>query len=208
MATRSRAILPIFLVALLFILLYTGLYLNPRHESDDSPMIGKSAPEFDLPDLLRAGERFSRADLNGEVSLVNVWATWCPSCRAEHDVLMRLAARGEVPIYSINWKDREESGGSREAAIQWLDILGNPYNKTGDDGDNVAGLEWAVTGAPETFLIDTEGRICNRLTGPLNDVAMPNPENRQEVQNNVGNILERVRKMRESDGKCLTKGDV
>lgn len=205
MASRSRAILPIFLVVLLFLLLYVGLFLNPRHESDDSPMIGKMAPEFDLPDLLVEGQRFSRADLNGQVSLLNVWATWCPSCRAEHDVLMRLAASKQVPIFSINWKDRVESGGSREAAIQWLEVLGNPYLKTGDDGDNVAGLEWAVTGAPETFLIDVDGRICERITGPLNDLANPNPEYPQEVKNNVGNILKIVEQMRAADGRCLSR---
>ena len=205
MAERSRAILPISLVALLFLLLYVGLFLNPRHESDDSPMIGKSAPEFDLPDLLVAGQRFSRADLNGQVSLVNVWATWCPSCRAERDVLMRLAASKQIPNFSINWKDRVESGGSREAAIKWLEVLGNPYLKTGDDGDNFAGLEWAVTGAPETFLIDVEGRICERITGPLNDLPTPNPENPQEVKNNVGNILKIVEKMRATEGRCLAK---
>lgn len=204
MASRTRTILPIFIIVLLFVLLYVGLYLNPRHESDDSPMIGKMAPDFDLPDLVVPGERFSRADLNGQVSLVNIWATWCPSCRAEHDVLMRLAASGEVPIFSINWKDRPDSGGSREAALQWLSVLGNPYQKTGDDGDNVAGLEWAVTGAPETYLIDVEGRICERITGPLNDIAVPNPENSQEVKNNVGTILSAIREMRAADGKCLS----
>lgn len=204
MASRTRTILPIFIIVLLFVLLYVGLYLNPRHESDDSPMIGKMAPDFDLPDLVVPGERFSRADLNGQISLVNIWATWCPSCRAEHDVLMRLAASGEVPIFSINWKDRPESGGSREAALQWLSVLGNPYQKTGDDGDNVAGLEWAVTGAPETYLIDVEGRICERITGPLNDIAVPNPENSQEVKNNVGTILSAIREMRAADGKCLS----
>ncbi len=206
MASRSRTILPIFIIVLLFVLLYVGLYLNPRHESDDSPMIGRMAPGFDLPDLIVPAERFSRADLIGEVSLVNIWATWCPSCRAEHDVLMRLAASGEVPIYSINWKDRPESGGSREAALQWLSVLGNPYLKTGDDGDNVAGLEWAVTGAPETYLIDVEGRICERITGPLNDIAVPDPGNSQEVKNNVGNILSIIRKMKAADGKCLSSG--
>lgn len=204
MASRTRTILPIFIIVLLFVLLYVGLYLNPRHESDDSPMIGKMAPDFDLPDLVVPGERFSRADLNGQISLVNIWATWCPSCRAEHDVLMRLAASGEVPIFSINWKDRPDSGGSREAALQWLSVLGNPYQKTGDDGDNVAGLEWAVTGAPETYLIDVEGRICERITGPLNDIAVPNPENSQEVKNNVGTILSAIREMRAADGKCLS----
>ncbi len=205
MASRSRTILPIVLVVLLFALLYAGLFLNPRHESDDSPMIGRMAPEFDLPDLMAEGQRFSRADLNGQVSLVNVWATWCPSCRAEHNVLMRLAATGQIPIFSINWKDRIESGGSREAAIEWLQVLGNPYRKTGDDGDNVAGLEWAVTGAPETFLIDVDGRICERITGPLNDVAKPDPQYPQEVKNNVANILKMVAQMQAADGRCLSR---
>ena len=78
---------------------------------------------------------------------------------------------------------------------------------TSDDGDNVAGLEWAVTGAPETFVLDVEGRICERMTGPLNDVATPNPENRQEMKNNVSNILTIVRAMRAADGKCLSKSN-
>ncbi len=203
MSTKTRLYLPIVLVLLLFLLLGIGLGLKPGLESDDSPMIGRLAPEFDLPDLLQPKERFRRSDLLGKVSLVNVWATWCPSCRAEHDVLMRLAASDEVPIYSINWKDRVESGGSREAALRWLEVLGNPYLKTGDDGDNVAGLEWAVTGAPETFLIDIEGRICRRMTGPLNDLPAPDPENPQEVNNNVGNIVALVRQMRAADGRCL-----
>ncbi len=206
MASRSRAILPITIMALLFVLLFIGLQLKPGLESDDSPMIGKSSPEFDLPDLLLPNQRFSRADLNGQVSLLNIWATWCPACRAEHDVLMRLAATREVPINSINWKDREEAGGSRAAALRWLETLGNPYQKTGDDGDNVAGLEWGVTGAPETFIIDVDGRICDRLTGPINDLKKPNPENSQEVKHNVGNILSTIRKMRSTGGKCLSSG--
>jgi cytochrome c biogenesis protein CcmG/thiol:disulfide interchange protein DsbE len=199
--------MPIIVVGLLFVLLFVGLKLQPGLESDDSPMIGKMAPEFNLPDLLIPDTNFSREDLNGDVTLLNVWATWCPSCRAEHDVLMRLAAKDEVVINSINWKDREESGGSRKLALEWLAILGNPYKKTGDDGDNVAGLEWAVTGAPETFVLDVEGRICERMTGPLNDVATPNPENRQEMKNNVSNILTIVRAMRAADGKCLSKSN-
>ncbi len=205
MASRSRAVLPAALVLVLFVLLYIGLKLKPGLEGEDSPMIGKLSPEFDLPGLLEPKERFSRADLNGQVSLLNIWATWCPACRAEHDVLMRLAASKEVPINSINWKDREESGGSREAALRWLDTLGDPYDKTGDDGDNLAGMEWGVTGAPETFIIDVEGRICDRMTGPLNDLKEPDPENSLEVKHNVANIMTTVRKMQSADGKCLPK---
>ena len=203
MASRSRVILPATLMVLLFVLLFIGLKLKPGLEGDDSPMIGQLSPEFDLPGLLEPAHRFSRSDLNGQVSLLNIWATWCPACRAEHDVLMRLAATGEVPINSINWKDREESGGSRVAALQWLERLGNPYGKTGDDGDNMAGLEWGVTGAPETFIIDVDGRICDRLTGALNDLENPDPDNRLEVKHNVANILAVVRKMKSGDGRCL-----
>ncbi len=186
--TPARIWIPVGLVVLLFVLLYIGLTLNPRHESDDSPLIGQIAPDFSLPDLLQPNQSFSQDDLKGQISLVNVWATWCPSCRAEHDVLMKLAKTAETEsfkIYGIDWKD------NRAEALEWLNALGNPYDKSGFDGDNIAGLEWGVTGAPETFVIDTDGRICERYTGPL------------DTQNVNSHFLPMIREIKENDGKCV-----
>ena len=126
-----------------------------------SQYIGKRAPEFDLPALVDPSRRVSNTDLKGQVSLVNIWATWCVGCRAEHEFLNELAQQGEYPIYGINWRDH------RPTALDWLSQLGNPYVKSGFDEDGRVGIDWGVYGAPETFLISAEGNVVYRFTGPL-----------------------------------------
>ena len=101
------------------------------------------------------------ADLNGEVSLVNVFASWCGPCRIEHPLFMRLAEEGEVAIYGINYKDEAED------AKRWLRDLGDPYRRIGVDGDGRVAIEWGVYGVPETFVIDREGTIRFKQVGPL-----------------------------------------
>jgi cytochrome c biogenesis protein CcmG/thiol:disulfide interchange protein DsbE len=116
-----------------------------------APGPGKSGPH-----------RFAYADLLGKVSLLNVWASWCHSCRAEHTQLMRLARElKEVQILGLNWKDTEAD------AQQMLKTSGNPYRVSAFDPDNRAGINWGVYGAPETFLVDGEGRICFKKIGPV-----------------------------------------
>src|SRR3972149_1407733 len=118
----------------------------------------------------RPGSRFaalvplavSSADLNGEVSLVNVFASWCVACRAEHPLFMELKAKGIVPIHGLNYKDRPAD------AEQWLNELGDPYTRTGADINGRVGIDWGVYGGPETFLIDRPGRIAYKQIGPLN----------------------------------------
>lgn len=126
-----------------------------------STLIGKPAPEFSLPAVKGRKLGLSNTDLIGEVSLVNVFASWCPACRLEHPVFMRLKASGTVPINGINYKDAPDD------AAAWLDELGDPYTRIGADINGRVGIEWGVYGVPETFVINKEGRVVYKLIGTL-----------------------------------------
>jgi cytochrome c biogenesis protein CcmG/thiol:disulfide interchange protein DsbE len=125
-----------------------------------SALIDKPAPEFRLPPIDGRDDGFSTADLAGQVSLVNVFASWCFPCRVEHPILMRLAAEG-VPIYGINIKDQPED------ALRFLDELGNPYRRIGADADGRVSIDWGVYGYPETFIVDRSGRVRYKHIGPI-----------------------------------------
>jgi len=153
--------LPLGIFAVLAVLLGIGLSLDPRKVP--SPLIGKSMPAFELAQLHDAERTVSDADLRGEVSVLNVWGTWCAGCRAEHDVLLRLARTGLVRIIGLNWKD------DRQAAQQWLRELGNPYALSAFDQDGRVAIDWGVYGAPETFIMDATGIVRYKHIGVLND---------------------------------------
>jgi cytochrome c biogenesis protein CcmG/thiol:disulfide interchange protein DsbE len=140
-------------------LLAVGLRLNPREVP--SPLIGKPAPHFELPELHQAAKTFSERDMLGKVWLLNVWASWCVSCREEHPVLLDLAATGEVPIYGLNYKDRREDG------LAWLKGMGDPYKVSIFDFDGRVGIDYGVYGVPETYVIDKSGVIRYKRIGPL-----------------------------------------
>lgn len=131
--------------------------------SDDLPsaLIDKPVPEFSLPPVLGREEGLSTRDLIGHVSLVNVFASWCVPCRAEHPLFMELGETGEVPLYGINYKDPPKQ------ARAWLDELGDPYTRIGADRDGRAGIEWGVYGVPETYVIAADGTIAYRHVGPI-----------------------------------------
>ena len=122
-----RTIVPATLFAILVVFFWTGLKLDPTEIT--SPLIGKSSPAFDLPKLRNPEQRFTHEDLTGEVSLLNVWATWCVGCRQEHDFLLQLANQQPVPIYGLNYRDE------RSKAIAWLDQLGDPYRASAFDAE-------------------------------------------------------------------------
>ena len=126
-----------------------------------SALIDQPVPAFNLPALKPEKPGLATGDLKGKVTIVNVFASWCVPCRAEHPLWMKLAESGEVPIHAINWKDQ------RAAAVNWLQELGDPYSRIGYDFDNKAGIEWGVYGVPETYVIDREGRIRYKHVGPL-----------------------------------------
>ena len=157
----SRYVLPLVVVITLIVFLIIGLTRgDPR--ALPSPYIGKPAPRFELPRLKDPLVNVGSEDLDGQVSLVNVWATWCVQCRAEHQFLMDLAATGSIPIYGINWRD------TRPEALRWLAQLGDPYIASGFDADGVVGIDWGVYGAPESFLVSAEGVVLFKQLGPLN----------------------------------------
>jgi cytochrome c biogenesis protein CcmG/thiol:disulfide interchange protein DsbE len=155
----TRYLLPLGLFLVLVVFLGIGLTLNPREVP--SPFIGKPAPDFTLPQLDNPGQSLRPADFRGQVALVNVWASWCVSCRQEHAVLLELARRNLVPIYGLDYKDE------REAALLWLRQLGNPYTASAFDQDGRAGIDWGVYGVPETFVLDREGIVRYKHTGPI-----------------------------------------
>ena len=160
----SRYLIPLGLFAALVVLLGIGLTLNPREVP--SPLIGKPAPEFDLPTVMDPNRRISRESLLGKVYLFNIWASWCASCREEHPLLVELSRKGVVDIYGLNYKDR------REDAQRWLNYYGNPYVASGADIDGRVGIDWGVYGVPETFVIDAKGMIRYKHIGPLTSEAL------------------------------------
>src|SRR3990170_8967140 len=158
--SRFAALVPLAVFLVVGVFLAVGLTLNPREVP--SPLIGKPVPEFSLPPVQGRTLGLSSADLNGEVSLVNVFASWCVACRAEHPLFMELKAKGIVPIHGLNYKDRPED------AEKWLDELGDPNTRTGADINGRVAIDWGVYGVPETFVIDRQGRIAYKQIGPLN----------------------------------------
>jgi cytochrome c biogenesis protein CcmG/thiol:disulfide interchange protein DsbE len=137
--------------------------LNPSRDIHElpSPLIGKAAPTFTLADVLDPARSVSNAPLKGQVYVLNVWATWCAPCREEHEALLAISQQHVVPIIGLNWKDQ------RERAKQWLDQLGNPYQGVGFDGDGRTAIDWGVYGAPETYLVDGQGRVIFKFISPM-----------------------------------------
>lgn len=157
----KRFLLPLIIFALLVGFLAAGLTLNPREIP--SPLVGKPAPTFRLPQLHEQDKMFSPADMTGQVWLLNVWASWCGGCKEEHPVLMRMAQAGDVKIYGMDYKDR------RDEALTWLRRHGNPYLLTAVDEAGRIGIDYGVYGVPETYVIDKQGLIRFKQIGPVDD---------------------------------------
>lgn len=155
----KRFLIPLGIFIVLVGFLAVGLKLDPREVP--SPLIGKPAPDFKLALLSDPAKQLSPADLRGKVWLFNVWASWCASCRQEHPLLLDLARQGGVPIYGMDYKDQP---GDAQAV---LDRYGNPYVETVVDLDGRAGINYGVYGVPETYVIDKNGIIRYKHTGPL-----------------------------------------
>ena len=141
-----------------------GLSLDPRQIP--SELIGRPAPAFELPPVQGRKLGLSSGDLVGEVSLVNVFASWCTACRAEHPLFMELARSRQVPIHGLNYKDKPDD------AAAWLDELGDPYTRTGADLNGRVGIDWGVYGVPETFVVGADGHIAYKHIGPITAEAL------------------------------------
>lgn len=160
----TRYLLPLGVFAVLVALLGVGLSLNPREVP--SPLIGKAAPPFQLPQLHEPGKTFSPKELQGKVWVLNVWASWCAACREEHPVLTDLANSRIAPVYGLNYKDK------RDEAIAWLKRYGDPYQVSLIDADGRVGIDYGVYGVPETYVIDKLGVIRYKRIGPVTpDIA-------------------------------------
>lgn len=157
----NRFFLPLTIFAVMVGFLAVGLTLNPREIP--SPLVGRAAPSFTLPQLHDQEKVFSPADMKGQVWLLNFWASWCSGCKTEHPVLMALARSGEVPIYGMDYKDQKEE------ALTWLRRWGNPYPVVAVDAAGRVGIDYGVYGVPETYVIDKEGIIRYKQIGPLDD---------------------------------------
>ncbi|WP_114325137.1 DsbE family thiol:disulfide interchange protein [Candidatus Colwellia aromaticivorans] len=155
--------LPLILVIALGVVLYRGLSLNPQDMP--SALVGKTMPEFSLVTLKDDNKTVTKADLVGDIVLLNVWATWCPTCKYEHPYLLELAndpqLKPYVKLYGINYKDE------RLAAQQWLTHYEDPYHFSIFDEEGTLGLDLGVFGAPETFVIDHHGVIRKRFAGAI-----------------------------------------
>ncbi len=149
---------PFALFVVLVAFLWVGLGRDPREVP--SPLIGKPAPSFALPQI--HGDRpLSSAELKGKVWLLNVWASWCVSCRVEHPLLLQLAKANIVPVYGLDYKDKPDDGRA------WLAQNGDPYTASIVDLDGRVGIDYGVYGVPETFVIDRAGIVRYKQIGPL-----------------------------------------
>ena len=152
-------LLPIAIFAGIGVLLYAGLYRDPTLVP--SPLVGKPVPEFALGPVQGRTLGLSSRDLRGEVTLVNVFASWCVACRDEHPLLMAIEREGVLPVHGLNYKDTPAD------AAAWLDAFGDPYTRIGADLDGRVGLDWGVYGVPETFVVDGKGHIAYKHIGPV-----------------------------------------
>jgi cytochrome c biogenesis protein CcmG/thiol:disulfide interchange protein DsbE len=156
--------IPLVLFGALVAFFAVGLTRDPREVP--SPFIGKPAPGFQLAQLHVADKVFTPEEMKGRVWMLNVWASWCVSCRVEHPLLVEMAKQKVVPIVGLNYKDKREDG------IAWLTRFGNPYVLSAYDAEGKVGIDYGVYGVPETFLIDKQGVIRHKQIGPITPEAL------------------------------------
>lgn len=169
---KTRFLIPFFVFVALVVLFFVGLKLKPH--DIPSPLLNKPAPAFNLPVLDNPGKTFSPESMRGQVWMLNVWASWCVSCRDEHPVLVNYVQSKQlnIPVIGLNYKDQ------RQDALGWLGQLGNPYQLSVSDLDGKVGIDYGVYGVPETYLIDKQGIIRYKHIGPvgpddLNSIFLP-----------------------------------
>jgi len=167
---RWQQIVPVTVIVVLVGLLAYGLTRNP--EDLPSALLDKPVPEFNLPTLASNRPQLTNAALDGQVTMINVWASWCLSCRAEHSLITEITRRTGVPVIGLNYKD------TRTDAMRWLRRFGDPFAVIAFDKQGEFGFDLGVAAVPETFVVDTDGRIRHKVTGPMtteimNDTLIP-----------------------------------
>ena len=159
--SRASLFVPLGIFVLILVIGYLGFRLEDPHRLP-SALLDKPFPDFSATVLGAPERRVSREDLLGAPVLVNVWATWCPTCKAEHEELMRIEAQTDLRIVGVNYKDDPAK------AMRWLADFGDPYEFVLEDTDGMLGVELGVYGAPESFLLDADGRIIYKRVGEVN----------------------------------------
>ena len=159
-----RYLIPLAFFGLLVAFFAVGLTRDPREVP--SPLVDKPAPVFRLQQLHEPQLAFTPEEMKGKVWLLNVWASWCVSCRVEHPLLVDMSKKQLVPIVGLNYKDKREDG------VQWLAKFGNPYALSAFDVDGKVGIDYGVYGVPETFVIDKHGVIRYKQIGPITPEAL------------------------------------
>lgn len=154
-----RYLVPAGAFAVLIAFFFLGL--GRDKETLPSPLIGKPAPLFELPSVEDPARKITNRDFAGQMYVLNVWGTWCIGCRQEHEALLQIAQRGEVPIIGLNWNDE------LDLAQIWLRELGDPYVGSAFDAEGRVAIDWGVYGAPETFLVDRTGKIIFKHVSPI-----------------------------------------
>lgn len=160
----TRAWLPLLVFAILVVFLAIGLGKDPKEVP--SPFIGKPAPVFTLPQLHNTQLSFNPESMKGKVWLLNVWASWCFSCRAEHEVLNELVKNNKINLVGLNYKDQAGD------AKRWLQRYGDPYQLSVSDIKGRIGIDWGVYGVPETFVMDKQGIVRMKHIGPLTNESV------------------------------------
>ena len=163
---QRSSLIPLVAFVALAGFLFVGLSLNPRDLP--SPLIGKTIPQFQLPQLKNEQSTFSNADLAGKVVLVNAWASWCITCRQEHELLLHMANKEIIPIFGINYKDNHSD------AMKYLQQFGDPYVMNGHDLNGRVGIEWGIIATPESFIVDKRGVIRYKANGAITPEAWKN----------------------------------
>lgn len=157
----NRFTIPLVIFALLVVVFAIGIKQSPDKDLIPSPLIGKAAPDFSLPSLTAPGQRVSSGQLRGHWYLLNVWGTWCGSCREEHPMLLKIRQAGVIPVIGLDWKD------DRSDALSFLKEQGDPYQSIAVDQDGSEAIMWGVYGAPESFLVNPQGIVVYKLIGPI-----------------------------------------
>jgi cytochrome c biogenesis protein CcmG/thiol:disulfide interchange protein DsbE len=157
----NRFALPAGVFGLLVVVLAIGIKHSPDKGTIMSPLLGKPAPQFSLPNLTDPARVVSSAGLKGRWYLFNVWGTWCGECRAEHEMLLEVRRAAVVPVVGMDWKDDDAQ------ALSWLAQLGNPYEVVAVDRSGRTAIDWGVYAAPETFLVNPQGIVVFKRVGAL-----------------------------------------
>ena len=156
------------LLLLLALSAYFAIGLQTDSRTIQSVLIDKPLPAFDLAAFPNDGKRITSESLKGRVTLLNIFASWCITCRVEHPVLLKLAQEKRVAIVGLAWKDKPDD------LKEWLAELGNPYTAIADDRAGRTAIDLGVTGAPETYVVDKQGRIRFKQVGAVDDYTWTN----------------------------------